>query len=146
MPIPARQNAVARPQPRALTAEQFQQLADVPAVLVWLGNIHDPNTKRAYKGDVEAFVAFCGIETPEEFRQVRRAHVLAWRGVLESQELAPATIRRKLSAVSALFDYLLRATRSQASNGLPRTRTRARRRRSPTLKPSGYSKPRKVTT
>jgi integrase/recombinase XerD len=106
VPISARPNVVAKRQPRALTAEQFQQLADVPAVLVWLGNIQNPNTKRAYKGDVEAFVAFCGIETPEEFRQVRRAHVLAWRGVLESQELAPATIRRKLSAVSALFDYL----------------------------------------
>ena len=91
---------------RLLTAEQFHQLTDVPAALVWLGNIDNPNTRRAYQGDVEAFIAFCGIEQPDELRQVTRAHVIAWRTDLEAQELAAATIRRKLSAVSSLFDYL----------------------------------------
>ncbi|UYV12378.1 MAG: tyrosine-type recombinase/integrase [Phycisphaera sp.] len=104
---------------RALTAGQFQGLADVPAAAVWLANIANPNTRRAYKTDVEAFVAFCGIERAEEFREVTRAHVIAWRSVLESsapptapgpdglpRPLAPATIRRKLSAVSSLYDYL----------------------------------------
>ena len=37
---------------RLLTAEQFQELADVPAAHVWLGNIDNPNTRRAYEGDV----------------------------------------------------------------------------------------------
>jgi integrase/recombinase XerD len=32
--------------------------------------------------------------------------VIAWRKHLESRELAPSSIRRKLSALSALFDYL----------------------------------------
>jgi len=101
---------------RALTAGQFQGLADVPAAAVWLANIDNPNTRRAYKADVEAFVAFCGIERAEEFREVTRAHVIAWRGVLEDsglpgpdgmpRPLAAATIRRKLSAVSSLYDYL----------------------------------------
>ena len=91
---------------RLLSAEQFQQLADVPAALVWLGNIDNPNTRRAYKGDVEAFIAFCGIETPEELRHVTRAHVIAWRDSLEGAKLAAATVRRRLSAVSSLFDYL----------------------------------------
>ena len=96
-----------RPTPaRALTAEQFHRLADVPAFMVWLANIDNPNTRRAYKGDVEHFVAFCGIEHADEFRQVTRAHVIAWREVLESEDLAPATIRRKLSSVSSLYDYL----------------------------------------
>jgi site-specific recombinase XerD len=35
-----------------------------------------------------------------------RAHVIAWRKHFESRELAPSSIRRKLSALSALFDYL----------------------------------------
>ena len=35
-----------------------------------------------------------------------RAHVIAWRKDLEARGLAPASIRRKLSALSALFDYL----------------------------------------
>lgn len=47
-----------------------------------------------------------GIERPEEFRQVTRAHVIAWRKALEGRALAPTTIRRKLSALSSLFDYL----------------------------------------
>ncbi|MEL6795185.1 MAG: tyrosine-type recombinase/integrase [Planctomycetota bacterium] len=91
---------------RALTAEQFHQLADVPAAAVWLANIDNPNTRRAYKADVEHFVAFCGIEHADEFRQVTRAHVIAWRELLESEDLAPATVRRKLSSVSSLYDYL----------------------------------------
>lgn len=105
--------------PRALTAEQFQGLADVPAAAVWLANIDNENTRRAYRSDVEAFVAFCGIESADEFRDVTRAHVIAWRSTLESagtpgsdgeaRSLAPTTIRRKLSAVSSLFDYLCNA-------------------------------------
>jgi len=98
--------ATQEPGDRMLTAEQFHQLTDVPAAMVWLGNIDNPNTRRAYQGDVEAFVAFCGVETPAELRMVTRAHIIAWRKQLEAQELAPATIRRKLSAVSSLFDHL----------------------------------------
>ena len=33
------------------------------------------------------------------------AHVIAWRKDLESRDLAPATIRRKLSALSSLYAY-----------------------------------------
>jgi len=91
---------------RLLSAAEFQRLADVPAAMTWLANIDNPNTRRAYQSDVEAFVAFCGIETPAELRLVTRAHVIAWRTQLEAAELAPATIRRKLSSVSSLFDYL----------------------------------------
>lgn len=97
--------------PRALTAQEFQSLADVPAAAVWLANIENENTRRAYKGDVEAFIAFCGLDHAEEFRQVTRAHVIAWREMIGSsgpngRTLAPATIRRKLSAISSLFDFL----------------------------------------
>ena len=43
---------------------------------------------------------------PAEFRAFTRAHVLAWRKELEQVALSPASIRRKLSALSDLFDYL----------------------------------------
>lgn len=46
------------------------------------------------------------MENAEEFRMVTRAHVIAWRSVHEANELAAATICRKLSAVSSLFDHL----------------------------------------
>ncbi|WP_414706896.1 site-specific integrase [Rudaea sp.] len=42
----------------------------------------------------------------DEFRVVTRAHVLAWRKTLEDRTLSGATIRRKLAALSSLFEYL----------------------------------------
>ncbi len=39
-------------------------------------------------------------------RLVTRAHVIAWREQLKARVLAPSSIRRKLSAISSLFDYL----------------------------------------
>jgi integrase/recombinase XerD len=55
---------------------------------------------------VKDFTTFVGIARPEEFRLVTRAHFIAWRKDLERRALAPATIRRKLSALSSLFDHL----------------------------------------
>jgi site-specific recombinase XerD len=53
---------------------------------------------------------------------VTRAHVIAWRKDLERQQLGPATIRRKLSAVGALFDYLCarNATSINPTHGVER--------------------------
>ena len=41
-----------------------------------------------------------------EMRAVNRAHVIAWRKDLELRHLAGSTVRRKLTALSALFEYL----------------------------------------
>ena len=45
-------------------------------------------------------------ETPEEFRTITRAHIISWRKTLEERALSISTIRRKLSALSSLYDYL----------------------------------------
>jgi len=71
-----------------------------------VANITNPKTRRAYKIDVGEFSAFAGHRTPNDMRTVVRAHVIAWRKDLESRGLSPASIRRKLSALSSLFDYL----------------------------------------
>lgn len=61
------------------------------------------------------FMAFAGIADPGQFRQLGRGHALAWRRDLElrrnpkGKPLAGATIRRKLSALSGLFDALCEA-------------------------------------
>jgi integrase/recombinase XerD len=91
---------------RALTPAQFGDLADVPPELEWLANITNPKTRRAYKNDVGEFSDFTVLRHPTELRTITRAHVIAWRKHLESRALAPSSIRRKLSALSALFDYL----------------------------------------
>lgn len=91
---------------RALTAPEFQRLADVPPEAQWFANLDSAQTRRAYQNDLKAFMAFTGIVQPEEFRSVTRGHVLAWRADLEKQGLAGSTIRRKLAALASLYDYL----------------------------------------
>jgi len=89
-----------------LTSEAFKRLADVPPESEWFANLRSPQTRRAYENDVRGFMRFVGISAAGEFRSVTRAHVLAWRRELELQQLAPATLRRKLAALSSLFEYL----------------------------------------
>lgn len=91
---------------RALTAPEFQRLAEVPPEAQWFANLDSANTRRAYQNDLQAFMAFTGIVKPEEFRAVTRSHILAWRADLEKQGLVGATIRRKLAALASLYEYL----------------------------------------
>jgi site-specific recombinase XerD len=91
---------------RSLTRAQFADLADVPPEEEWLANITNEKTKRAYKCDVREFVRYSGLGDYTELRSVARSHVIAWRKDMEHRKLRPASIRRKLSALSSLFDYL----------------------------------------
>jgi hypothetical protein len=51
-------------------------------------------------------MTFTGIRTPVELRLITRAHVIAWRKDLERRHLAAGSIRRKLSALSSLYEFL----------------------------------------
>ena len=53
---------------------------------------------------------FTGIEKPEEFRDVTRAHVIAWRDNLINRARSGSTIRHRLAALASLFDYLCEKT------------------------------------
>ena len=90
----------------SLTSAQFRALAEVPPEIEWFANIDSRQTRRAYQNDLRGFMAFAGIDRPEDFRTVTRSHVLAWRKSLEEEQLGGATIRRKLAALSSLFEYL----------------------------------------
>ncbi|MDF5775241.1 tyrosine-type recombinase/integrase [Pseudomonas syringae] len=92
---------------RRLTAVEFQHLARVPAAVEWFANLDNPRTRRAYQNDLTDFSSFIGLTSTDDFRQVTRSHVLAWRADLEQRGLAGATIRRKLAALASLFDHLL---------------------------------------
>lgn len=104
-----------------LTATEFTLLSEVPPAITWFANLANPQTRRAYQNDVQEFMVFAGIEDPHAFRQVGRAHVLAWRRDLEKRRnpkgelLRDATIRRKLSALSSLFDALCEANAVQGN-------------------------------
>ena len=103
--VPARTTPAAAPR-RPLTAPEFHQLAHMPPATEWFANLDNSNTRRAYRNDLNEFMTFVGIAAPEELRLVTRAHVLAWRKDLERRELTGGTIRRKLAALSSLFEYL----------------------------------------
>jgi integrase/recombinase XerD len=94
------------PAERPLTAAEYQQLADVPPEIEWFANITNPNSRRAYKKAVGDFIRFAGVEHPEQFRTVTRAHVIAWRDDLARRGLGGATVRHRLAALSSLFEYL----------------------------------------
>jgi len=90
----------------ALSTLEFRRLADIPAEVEWFANLRNPNTRKAYRGDIHDFSTFVGVHTPGDFRRVTRAHVLVWRDHLVARELGAATIRRKLAALSSLYAYL----------------------------------------
>ena len=81
----------------------------------------NPQIRRAYENDVKEGMAFAGIEDLHAFRQVGRGHMLAWRRDLELRHnpkgalLSGATIRRKVPALSWLFDALCEANAVQGN-------------------------------
>jgi len=91
---------------RALTAKEFQGLADVPPEVEWFANLGNVETRRAYENALKDFMNFTGIQNPEEFRIVTRAHIIAWRDDLLSRTLSSMSIRHRLAAISSLFEYL----------------------------------------
>ena len=64
-----------------------------------------------------------GIRRFGELPRVRRAHVIAWRKMLEARALGPATRCRKLSAVSSLFSWSGGASSSTIGMDRPLTRS-----------------------
>ncbi len=91
---------------RSLTRMQFDDLARIPPEEEWLTNITNAKTRRAYKNDVREFIAYTGLTSYTELRSIVRSHIIGWRKDMELRKLKPASIRRKLSALSSLFDYL----------------------------------------
>ena len=63
----------------------------------------------AYKDDVRKFMAAFGITTPEALRQVDHRSVMLWeQRMREGERLEASTIRRRLAALSSLFNYLVK--------------------------------------
>jgi integrase family protein with SAM-like domain len=99
----------------SLTRAQFEQLSDVPPEAEWLANITNLKTRRAYKEDVREFIGFTGLHDYIGLRSVVRSHIIAWRKDMERRGLAPATIRRKLAALSSLLIISVNAMLSPAT-------------------------------
>lgn len=120
---------------RQLSKEAFSQLQDIPAEVEWYANIDSAQTRRAYKIDLNDFMAFVGLEQIEDLRSITRAHVLAWRTELEQRVLAKSTIRRKLAALSSLFNYLsdANAVQNNPVDGVKRPKVDTYEGKTPTI-------------
>ena len=92
--------------PHRLTSAPFQALSDIPPEAEWFANLRNRHTRENYERDIRQFIAFAGLGSVDQLREVTRPHVLAWRDHLHGQGLANDTIRRKLAALSSLYDYL----------------------------------------
>jgi site-specific recombinase XerD len=121
--------------PTLLADTRFHQLAAVPVELEWFANIDNPRTRRAYRSDLSEFMAFVGITSPVQFRDVSRAHVIAWRQSLEQRGLNGASIRRKLAALSSLYEYLCdrHAVTHNPVKGVKRPRIESQEGKTPAL-------------
>lgn len=98
--------AIQPPSTSLLSAAEFRRLAEVPPEVEWFANIDNPQTRRAYENALQDFIRFIGIVRPDEFREITRSHVIAWRDDLKLKELSGTTIRHRLAALSSLFEYL----------------------------------------
>ena len=78
------------------------------AVDAWLLRTPSPHTRRAYRLDLDLFLAASGIEPDalEHLAAIRPEHVSQWRERLTADKQANSTIHRKLSALRSLFSYL----------------------------------------
>src|ERR1700729_2573183 len=94
----------------ATTLPVISQLAEIPEEEIWLAKQKSARTRRAYKLDVQHFMATLGITSHDELRLVDHRAVIAWERSMREAErpAAPSTIRRRLSALSSLFSHLVR--------------------------------------
>lgn len=120
---------------RQLNFNQFAQLRNIPPEVEWFANIDNVQTRRAYKNDLNDFMAFVGLDQVEDLRSITRAHVLAWRSELEQRNLAKSTVRRKLAALSSLFNYLsdAHAVQNNPVDGVKRPKVDSYEGKTPTI-------------
>jgi len=123
------------PTGRLLTAAEFHRLADVPPEVEWFANISNPNTRRVYENAIGDFMRFAGIQRPEEFRTVTRAHIIAWRDELTRRGLGGSTIRHRLASLASLFEYLCEknAVTHNPVKGVERPRTESGEGKTPAI-------------
>ncbi len=87
----------------------LDQLAALTNEEAWLERQTSARTRRAYKLDVAHFIRSLNITSAEMLRQVDHRAVEAWERLQrEGERAAPSTVRRRLAALSSLFNYLVR--------------------------------------
>jgi site-specific recombinase XerD len=85
----------------------FQSVAAI--FEAWVNRRKSDHTRRAYRGDVMAFVAFCGWAWPEDSSKMLRASILdvqAFKDDMAKHGGAPKTTNRRISSLSSFYKFL----------------------------------------
>src|SRR5262245_32456774 len=75
----------------------------------WVARRESKHTRRAYRQDVMAFIAFLGIRWPEDATRLFRTSVVdvqAFRDQMVADGKAPKTINRRIASLSSFYKYL----------------------------------------
>lgn len=89
-----------------LSSNAFKLLKLVPDSAVWLANYVSPRTRSTYKFAVESFIAFAGLSSENDWKEVDQVHLIAWREHLTRNGASAWTVNTKFSAISQLFEHL----------------------------------------
>jgi len=81
-------------------------LNNVPESSVWLANFTSGRTRRTYRMAILEFAAAMGFQAESDWREVKPAHVIAWRKSMEGRGMRDRTIHTRVSALSSLFKHL----------------------------------------
>jgi site-specific recombinase XerD len=108
--LPAILAGTATPVVRSRVEHFFSSLASI--FESWVARRQSPNTQRAYREDVMAFVKFMGLTWPDqatELLHVSVQDVRRFRGHLVALNAAPKTLNRRISSLSSFYKYLAAA-------------------------------------
>jgi integrase/recombinase XerC len=75
----------------------------------WVNRRKSEHTRRAYRGDVMAFVQFMGWKWPDDSIELLSAsilHVQAWKESMAKSAMAPKTLNRRISSLSSFYKFL----------------------------------------
>jgi site-specific recombinase XerD len=76
---------------------------------VWVNRRKSEHTRRAYRGDVMAFVEFRAFAWPQESALLLRVSILdvqAFKDDMVKHGAAPKTINRRISSLSSFYKFL----------------------------------------
>lgn len=75
----------------------------------FFNNFESPHTRKFYRLDITQFFNFITTHFPDvnNYHEVERVHVVAYRNFMNDKEQAPKTINRKIASVSSFYDFLV---------------------------------------
>lgn len=93
---------------RARERAQVEFAHHVEEFVTWISEVRNlsPNTVRAYRTDLEEFLAWCGREGVDPIR-VEHRELRSWLSELQAAGYSDATLNRHLSALRTFFRWML---------------------------------------